>query len=129
MGTRPAQNQISFHERIQIHENVNGIVNIDIAKSTVHELYLADNAQINIMPISETQNIPSESFMTMTIIVFQHPTEAKTLEFLTEVKWAYGVRVPISDIPDTMSMISVFSRDGGATWNAYASGNEYQVVV
>lgn len=98
---------------------------IDVAESTVHKITLADDLNIHFTEIPAEDNIPDNSFITLTLLVQQDSVGGHNLNVVGDIKWAHGYTPSVDIQADHLSMFSFFTMDKGASWKGMFVASDF----
>ncbi len=123
--TRTLQNQIAFHEYIEIQENTIGEIILDISKSTVHKIILSGDTFITLFYDKNKYTVPENSWINITLIVLQDEIGEHKLEYNDKIRWAMGVKPLISTTKDQPTFMTFVSMDAGKSWFGLTNGSYF----
>lgn len=97
-----------------------GALTLDLATGSVFEATLTADASLALVnpPVAGKAG-------SVTLIVRQDATGARSLTWPAAVKWAGGVAPVVSPAPGALDVYTLLTRDGGATWFGFAAGQGF----
>lgn len=121
-STRPAKNQIGFHEKINLIDNASGNIYLDPQISSTHLIKPTANIGLFISAIPTEINIPNDCLIQLFVII--HPAvTGNTLTFDPAITWNYMPNLTITLTQNNDLAFHFFTYDSGATWKGLFSGS------
>ena len=110
-----------FAETSPAASSASGVLTLDFETGSVFEVVLSENvSSLDLInpPLSGRAGA-------CTLILRQDGTGGRTLAWPGTVRWPGGTEPTISAAPNAVDVISLVTRDGGATWFGFPSGQDF----
>lgn len=111
-------NQLGFHEQINVVDNAEGPIYLDLHLSTTHVIYPKNNISVFIESIPQEDNIPANSFIDCTILIFSKYADIDVELDPTFIIANNTMNNKIHLVNNYLASINLYSTNSGYTWRA-----------
>lgn len=119
----PVQNQLGFHEYINIIDDASGPIYLDLEISTIHVIKPVSDISIYIESLDIQNPIPKNKYLNLTLIILPK-INGINLSFDPTFIWLdsrlYDIKIPL--YINTILKYDLYSIDSGTYWRISSSG-------